>query len=75
MGDPARVAAGRLEPGDVCIAVSHTGSTRETLEILAAAKTSGATTVAITSFARSPLSEQVDHLIVAGTREVSFRLQ
>jgi len=67
--------AGQLEPGDVCVAVSHTGSTRETLEILVAAKASGATTVAITSFARSPLSEQVDHVIVAGTREVSFRLE
>jgi RpiR family transcriptional regulator, carbohydrate utilization regulator len=67
--------AARLEPGDVCVAVSHTGSTRETLAALAAAKEAGASTVAITSFARSPLSELVDHLIVAGTREVSFRLE
>lgn len=67
--------AGRLEPGDVCVAVSHTGSTRETLEIVTSAKGTGATTIAITSFARSPLSELVDHVIVAGTREVSFRLE
>lgn len=67
--------ARQLEPGDVCVAISHTGSTRETLEIATAAKGSGATTVAVTSFARSPLSELVDHVIVAGTREVSFRLE
>jgi RpiR family carbohydrate utilization transcriptional regulator len=67
--------ASRLEPTDVCVAVSHTGSTRETLDAVGAAKAAGATTVAITSFARSPLSELVDHLIVAGTREVSFRLE
>jgi DNA-binding MurR/RpiR family transcriptional regulator len=67
--------ARQLEAGDVCVAVSHTGSTRETLEIVRAAGASGATTVAITSFARSPLSELVDHVIVAGTREVSFRLE
>lgn len=67
--------ASRLEATDVCVAVSHTGSTRETLDAIGAAKAAGAITVAITSFARSPLSELVDHLIVAGTREVSFRLE
>lgn len=64
-----------LGSGDVCVAVSHTGSTRETLEVVRAAHDSEATTVAITSFARSPLTELVDHVIVAGTREVSFRLE
>jgi DNA-binding MurR/RpiR family transcriptional regulator len=64
-----------LRGGDVCVAVSHTGSTRETLEIVRAARAAGAVTVAITSFARSPLTELVDHVIVAGTREVSFRLE
>lgn len=67
--------AALLAPDDVCVAVSHTGSTRETLEILKAAKRTGATTAAITSFARSPLTELVDHVIVAGTREVSFQLE
>jgi DNA-binding MurR/RpiR family transcriptional regulator len=67
--------ARQLEAGEVCVAVSHTGSTRETLEAVGAAKESGATTIAITSFSRSPLSELVDHVIVAGTREVSFRLE
>jgi DNA-binding MurR/RpiR family transcriptional regulator len=64
-----------LGPTGVCIAVSHTGSTRETLEAVRAAKASGATTAAVTSFARSPLTELVDHVILAGTREVSFRLE
>jgi RpiR family transcriptional regulator, carbohydrate utilization regulator len=64
-----------LGAGDVCVAVSHTGSTRETLEAVRAARSVGATTIAITSFARSPLTELVDHVIVAGTREVSFRLE
>jgi RpiR family carbohydrate utilization transcriptional regulator len=64
-----------LRPGDVCMAISHTGSTRETLEAVKAAHKSGATTAAITSFARSPLTELVDHVILAGTREVSFRLE
>jgi DNA-binding MurR/RpiR family transcriptional regulator len=64
-----------LGPKDVCVAVSHTGSTRETLEAVRAAREAGATTAAVTSFARSPLTELVDHVILAGTREVSFRLE
>jgi RpiR family carbohydrate utilization transcriptional regulator len=67
--------ARRLGPDDVCLAVSHTGSTRETLDVVGAARAAGASTAAITSFARSPLTELVDHTILAGTREVSFQLE
>ena len=64
------VRARLLNPGDVCLALSHTGATRETLSCTGAAVKGGATTVAITSFAKSPLIELVDHALVAGTRAV-----
>lgn len=57
-----------LSPGDVCVAVRHTGSTRETLAVVQAGRRAGQATAAITSFARSPLTELADHVIVAGTR-------
>lgn len=69
------VSAGRLTREDVCFAVSHTGSTRETNACLEAAGGAGAATVAITSFSRSPLTELAGIPLVAGTREVSFRLE
>jgi DNA-binding MurR/RpiR family transcriptional regulator len=69
------VAASLLTSDDVCFAVSHTGSTRETLAAVAAAKEPGAATIALTSFARSPLTEIVDHVILAGGRETAFRLE
>jgi DNA-binding MurR/RpiR family transcriptional regulator len=69
------VAASLLTSEDLCFAVSHTGSTRETLAVVAAAKDAGAATIAVTSFARSPLTELVDHVILAGGREVAFRLE
>lgn len=69
------VQARLLDAGDVAVIVSHTGSTRETLAAAAAARGSGATTVAITSFAVSPLTEVVDHTIVAGSRELALRLE
>jgi DNA-binding MurR/RpiR family transcriptional regulator len=69
------VQARLLTDQDVCVVVSHTGSTRETLTVAQAASDGGATTVAITSFASSPLTELVDHVIVAGTRELALRLE
>jgi RpiR family carbohydrate utilization transcriptional regulator len=69
------VTARLLSEEDVCVVVSHTGSTRETIVAAEAAREAGATTVAITSFAASPLTEVVDHSIVAGTRELALRLE
>lgn len=69
------VLARMLDDRDVAVIVSHTGSTRETLTAAQAARDAGATTVAITSFATSPLTEVVHHVIVAGTRELALRLE
>lgn len=69
------VHASLLQVEDVCVTLSHTGSTRETLEITRAASAAGATTIAITSFTKSALTELVDHVIVAGTRELAFQLE
>lgn len=63
-----------LTSEEVCLVLSHTGTSRETLSATRAAVAGGATTVAITSFAKSPLTELVDHAIVAGTRAVAPHL-
>lgn len=68
------VAAALLERGDVCLAISHSGATRGTLGALTAATDAGATTAAITSFSRSPLTELADHVLVAGARAASPRV-
>lgn len=69
------IQARMLGPGDVLFAVSHTGSTFETLAAVRAARTAGATVVAITSFARSPLTELCDHVIIAGSAETRIRVE
>lgn len=69
------VAARLLAEGDVCLAVSHTGSTRETLGCVRAARESGAKTMVLTSFSRSPVTEHADIVLVAGGPEESFRLE
>lgn len=69
------VTARLLGPGDVCLAVSHTGSTRETVTAVEAARDVRATTIAVTSFVRSPLTDVADAVLVAGSRETSFRIE
>lgn len=69
------VSARMLRPDDVFFAISHTGSTFETLAATRAAKAAGATIVALTSFARSPLTELSDLTVVAGSAETAYRVE
>lgn len=66
-------SAALLRPGDVVIAVSHTGASREILEAVRIAKQSGATIIAITSYIRSPLSQQSDIALFGMAREINYR--
>lgn len=69
------VTARLLTPADACLAVSHTGQTRETLATATAARDAGAATVAVTSFSRSPLTKIAGAVLVAGSRETAFRVE
>lgn len=69
------VSARMLAPGDVFLAVSHTGSTTETLAAARAARAAGATVLALTSFASSPLTEIAHEVLVAGSAETSYRVE
>jgi RpiR family carbohydrate utilization transcriptional regulator len=69
------VRATLLEPEDVALVVSHTGSTRETVTAARAAAETGATVIAVSSFPRSPLAEVADITLIAATRETSYRVE
>jgi DNA-binding MurR/RpiR family transcriptional regulator len=62
-----------LGKGDVAVAVSHSGTTYETIEALDAARARGATTVAITNFPLSLLAERADLLLTTAARETPLR--
>jgi DNA-binding MurR/RpiR family transcriptional regulator len=70
-----RLACTLLGPGDLCLVISHTGATKQSFAALDAACTAGATTAAITSFARSRLASAVDHALIAGAAAVSVRVE
>ncbi|GAA2354158.1 MurR/RpiR family transcriptional regulator [Dactylosporangium salmoneum] len=66
-------SAALLKAGDVALGVSHSGQTRETIEMIAEASSRGATTVALTSFPRSPLAELADIVLLTATQATTFR--
>ncbi|GHH49785.1 RpiR family transcriptional regulator [Lentzea cavernae] len=69
----ALTSAAVLTGADVAVGISHTGSTAETVEALRVARETGATTVALTNFPRSPITEVSDHVLTTAARETTFR--
>ena len=69
----ALTSAALLREGDVAIGVSHTGTTREIVEVLRQAQGRGATTAALTNFARSPVTEIAEHVLTTAVRETAYR--
>ena len=69
----ATTSAALRREGDVAIGLSHTGTTVDTIDALAEARSHGATTVAITNFPWSPITEVADHVLLTAARETAFR--
>ena len=69
----AATSAALRGKGDVAIGLSHTGTTVDTIDALAEARSHGATTVAITNFPWSPITEVADHVLLTAARETVFR--
>jgi DNA-binding MurR/RpiR family transcriptional regulator len=69
----ALTAAALLGPGDVALAISHSGETEDTIEPLQAAAERGATTIALTNVPRSALAQSADLVLTTCARETPFR--
>jgi DNA-binding MurR/RpiR family transcriptional regulator/CubicO group peptidase (beta-lactamase class C family) len=69
----ALTSAALLGPSDVAIAISHTGTTIDTIEALRVAEGRGATTIAITNFGDSPLAGHARLVLTTAARETTFR--
>jgi DNA-binding MurR/RpiR family transcriptional regulator len=69
----ALTSAALRAKGDVAIGLSHTGTTVDTIDALEEARSHGATTVAITNFPWSPITEVADHVLLTAARETAFR--
>ncbi|TQJ49190.1 MurR/RpiR family transcriptional regulator [Phycicoccus sp. SLBN-51] len=69
----ALTSATLLAPKDVAIGISHSGTTKETIEALEAAAKRGATTIAITNFPVSRIAAIADLVLTTAARETSLR--
>lgn len=69
----ALTSAALLGKGDVALGISHTGTTSDVIEVLEQARSRGATTVALTNFPRSPITEVADFVLTTAARETTYR--
>ncbi|MDK2942800.1 MAG: RpiR family transcriptional regulator, carbohydrate utilization regulator [Acetobacterium sp.] len=70
----ANISASMLGKGSVALGISHTGRTKDTVDILKRAKASGADTIAITSTMKSPIVEVADiSLVICSDEQQIFR--
>lgn len=60
----AKISASMLDKDCVAFGISHTGRTKDTIEVLSAAKENRAKVIALTSFERSPILDVSDISIV-----------
>ena len=63
------IAVSQLRAGDVVIGISQSGSSKDIVEAMKAARSHGATTISITSKERSPIARQSDILLLTDTEE------
>ncbi|MCC5889825.1 MAG: MurR/RpiR family transcriptional regulator [Alkalibacterium sp.] len=67
------MSASQLKEGDVAILISHTGQSKDILDILDTVKENNVFTIGITGFTQSPLSQAVDIPIYTLSEETDFR--
>lgn len=66
-------SAANLNKGDVAVAISYSGETKDTFESIKAAKESKATTISITKFGQNPISDICDINLFVSAPEISIR--
>ncbi|NLE13184.1 MAG: MurR/RpiR family transcriptional regulator [Clostridiales bacterium] len=67
------IRASMLKPGDVLIAVSHSGSSRDIVETARLAHERGATVICITNYSRSRLVAESDIVLFTASDETRYR--
>lgn len=68
-----QITASQLGAGSACLVVSGSGVNRASIDVMTAARASGARVLVITSFPRSPVAEMADVALVVAPINDSFR--
>ena len=68
------IAASHLKEGDVAIAISHSGSSKDIVDALKTAKDHGATTIAVTNIGKSPILKYSDIVLSTSSDETKYNI-
>ncbi|MCR4401576.1 MAG: MurR/RpiR family transcriptional regulator [Firmicutes bacterium] len=69
------MSASLLGPGCVAIGISHSGSSKDIVEALNVARETGATTISISNYAKSPIDKVSDIKLATASKETSYRTE
>lgn len=69
------VTAANLQTGDVAVCISHSGSTKATVDAMRRARRAGADTIAISSFTHSQLVKESEYKLVAFSDEQNYPVE
>ena len=69
------VSAAFTGPRTATITISHSGRTRETIASTRLAKESGASTICITNYGKSPLQQYCDVVLFTAAQETKYRME
>ncbi|MCM3726224.1 MurR/RpiR family transcriptional regulator [Neobacillus cucumis] len=67
------MSASQLRENDVAVVISHSGTNKDTLNILKTAKKNGAKTIGITSYPKSPICQYSDVALYTSSEETEYR--
>ena len=73
-GHMQSIAATALQKGDVCIVISHSGSSKDIVSAAQLARKNGATVICMTGIGRSPLSETADIRLDTASKETRYHI-
>jgi len=71
----ALMTASMMQPGQMFVAISHSGSSRDVVEALEVAAASGAATLAIVSHSKSPVSKVAGRTLCVASTETGYRFE
>ena len=70
----ARIVCVYLSKGDVCLCISHSGSSRDVVDAARLAHHNGVTVISVTGVGRSPLSELADIRLETASQEAQYHI-
>lgn len=62
------MTASLMQPGDILLAISHSGQTTDIIQMVKAANEHGAETICLTNYPNSPLSLIAKHSIISSVK-------